>query len=87
MITKDELASMIAALESQLHLSIKEEKYLKVCKELETRRSGGRSMPPHEFSQMVNELRDVPAVQSKREKIVSVLRAFNIKARHHETLP
>lgn len=34
MITKDELASMIAALESQPHLSIKEEKYLAVCKEL-----------------------------------------------------
>lgn len=83
MITKDELAAMIAALESQPHLSIKEEKYLKVCKELETRRAGGRSMPPpHEFSQMVNELRDVPAAQCKREKIVSVLRAFNIKARH-----
>lgn len=82
MITKDELAAMIAALESQPHLSIKEEKYLKVCKELETRRAGGHSMPPHEFSQMVNELRDVPAVQSKREKIVSVLRAFNIRARH-----
>lgn len=86
MITKDELAAMIAALESQPHLSIKEEKYLAVCKELATRRFGGRSMPPHEFSQMVNGLRDVPAVQSKRELIVSVLRAFNIKARHnHET--
>ncbi len=34
MITKAELAAMIAALESQTHLSIKEEKYLKVCKEL-----------------------------------------------------
>lgn len=34
MITKDELAAMIAALESQPHLSIKEEKYLAVCKEL-----------------------------------------------------
>lgn len=34
MITKDELAAMIAALESQPHLSIKEEKYLKVCIEL-----------------------------------------------------
>lgn len=34
MITKAELASMIAALESQPHLSIKEEKYLKVCREL-----------------------------------------------------
>lgn len=34
MITKDELASMIAALESQPHLSLKEEKYLAVCKEL-----------------------------------------------------
>lgn len=34
MITKDELAALIAALESQPHLSIKEEKYLKVCKEL-----------------------------------------------------
>lgn len=31
MITKDELAAMIAALESQPHLSIKEEKYLVVC--------------------------------------------------------
>lgn len=39
----------------------------------------GRSMPRHEYSQMVNELRDIPAVQSKRERIVSVLRAFNIK--------
>ncbi|QZA71131.1 hypothetical protein AH01_13 [Pantoea phage AH01] len=35
MITKDELAAMIAALESQPHLSMKEEKYLAVCKELE----------------------------------------------------
>lgn len=34
MITKDELAAMIAALESQPHLSIAEEKYLAVCKEL-----------------------------------------------------
>lgn len=34
MTTKDELAAMIAALESQPHLSIKEEKYLTVCKEL-----------------------------------------------------
>lgn len=34
MITKDELADMIAALESQPHLSIKEEKYLKVCTQL-----------------------------------------------------
>lgn len=34
MITKDELAAMIAAMESQPHLSIKEEKYLKVCKQL-----------------------------------------------------
>ncbi len=34
MITKDELAAMIAALESQPHLSIKEEKYLKVCRQL-----------------------------------------------------
>jgi hypothetical protein len=32
MITKDELAAMIAAIESQPHLSIKEEKYLAVCK-------------------------------------------------------
>lgn len=32
MISKDELAAMIAALESQPHLSIKEEKYLAVCK-------------------------------------------------------
>ncbi len=39
---------------------------------------GGRTMPRHEFAQMVNELRDVPAVQSKREKIVSILHAFNI---------
>lgn len=36
MITKAELASMIAALESQPHLSIKEEKYLKVCKHLDS---------------------------------------------------
>lgn len=34
MITKDELADMIEALESRPHLSLKEEKYLKVCKEL-----------------------------------------------------
>lgn len=34
MITKAELAAMIAAIESQPHRSIKEEKYLKVCKEL-----------------------------------------------------
>lgn len=33
-ITKDELASMIAALESQPHLSMKEEKYLAIMKEL-----------------------------------------------------
>lgn len=39
----------------------------------------GRIMPRHEFAQMVNELRDVPAVQSKRERIVRILRAFNIK--------
>lgn len=38
MITKDELAAMIAALESQPHLSMKEEKYLRVirhCLELQ----------------------------------------------------
>ncbi|WP_293797294.1 hypothetical protein [uncultured Pantoea sp.] len=40
--------------------------------------SPGRTMRPHEFSQMVNELRDVPAVQSKRAAIVRVLHAFNI---------
>lgn len=34
MITKDELAAMIAALESQPHLSMKEEKYLAIMKEL-----------------------------------------------------
>lgn len=34
MITEDELADMIAALESQPHLSLKEEKYLAVCWEL-----------------------------------------------------
>lgn len=39
---------------------------------------GGRTMPRHEFAQMVNELRDVPAVQSKRERIVSILHAFNV---------
>lgn len=39
----------------------------------------GRDMHPHEYRQMVNELRDIPAVPSKRERIVSVLRAFNIK--------
>lgn len=38
----------------------------------------GRTMPRHEFAQMVNELRDVPAVQSKRERIVHILHAFNI---------
>lgn len=38
----------------------------------------GRTMPRHEFAQMVNELRAVPAVQSKREKIVRILHAFNI---------
>lgn len=32
MISKDELAAMIEALESQPHLSIKEEKYLEVCR-------------------------------------------------------
>ncbi len=37
MITKDELAAMIAALESQPHLSLKEEKYLAVCKALNRR--------------------------------------------------
>ena len=34
MITKDELAAMIAALESQPHLSLKEEKYLAIMKDL-----------------------------------------------------
>lgn len=34
MITKYELAAMIAALESQPHLSLKEEKYLAIIKEL-----------------------------------------------------
>ena len=34
MSTKDELAAMIEALESQPHLSIKEEKYLAIMKEL-----------------------------------------------------
>ncbi len=33
-ITKDELAAIIAALESQPHLSMKEEKYLAIMKEL-----------------------------------------------------
>lgn len=32
MITKDELYAMISALESQPHLSIKEERYLAACK-------------------------------------------------------
>lgn len=45
---------------------------------LALRNRKGRTMPRHEFSQMVNELRDVPAIQSKREKIVRVLHAFNI---------
>lgn len=36
MITKDELAAMIAALESQPHLSMKEEKYLAVMYKLQT---------------------------------------------------
>ena len=83
-ITKDELAAMIAALESQPHLSMKEEKYLAICQELSTRRSGGRCMPRHEYSLMVNELRDVPPIQSKRERIVSVLRAFNIRPKEVE---
>jgi hypothetical protein len=39
----------------------------------------GRTMREHEFSQLVNELRDVPAIQSKREKIVGILKAFNIR--------
>lgn len=39
MITKAELTAMIAALESQPHLSIKEEKYLQVCKALSERMS------------------------------------------------
>lgn len=34
MITKDELAAMIEALESQPHLSLKEQKYLAIMKEL-----------------------------------------------------
>ncbi len=34
MMTKEELADIIAALESQPHLSLKEEKYLAVCREL-----------------------------------------------------
>ena len=38
MITKDELAAMIVALESQPHLSLKEEKYLTIMKELEVLR-------------------------------------------------
>lgn len=38
MITKDELAAMIVALESQPHLSLKEEKYLAVCRELVAQR-------------------------------------------------
>lgn len=45
---------------------------------LALRKRSGRTMPRYEFSQMVNELRDVPEVQSKREKIVRVLHAFNI---------
>ncbi len=38
-VTKESLAAMIAALESQPHLSLKEEKYLAVCRELECERS------------------------------------------------
>lgn len=40
MITKDELAAMIEALESQPHLSLKEEKYLAIMKELAEAREG-----------------------------------------------
>lgn len=39
MIAKDELAAMIATLESQPHLSLKEEKYLELMVELQYRRS------------------------------------------------
>ncbi|WP_277967087.1 hypothetical protein [Pantoea trifolii] len=44
----------------------------------------GRTMAPHEFSQMVNELRDVENTQSRRAKIVGVLHAFNIRPRKPE---
>lgn len=36
MITKDELSAMIAALESQPHMSLKEEKYLAALSKLQT---------------------------------------------------
>lgn len=38
-ITKDELAAMITALESQPHLSLKEEKYLAIMRELHIQRA------------------------------------------------
>lgn len=83
-VTKESLAQLIAELESQPHLSLKEERYLDVCRELANLRGRGRQMPRHEYAQMVNELRDVPAIQSKRELIVGVLRAFNIRPKEPE---
>lgn len=45
MITREELAAMIAALESQPHLSLKEEKYLAVCKRLMMFEKGYDELP------------------------------------------
>lgn len=56
-----------------------EEAVMAMAKELlALRNKKGRTMPRHEFAQMVNELRDLPATQSKRELIVRILHAFNI---------
>ena len=46
--------------------------------------ASGRTMPTHEFSLMVNELRDVDNTQSRRAKIIGVLHAFNIRPRKPE---
>lgn len=47
MITKDELAAIIAVLESQPHLSLKEEKYLNLLLELQNLRDRISSGEPH----------------------------------------
>lgn len=35
-------------------------------------------LPRHEYSQMVNELRDTPDIQSKRERIITILKQRGI---------
>lgn len=41
-----------------------------------------KGLPPHIFSMLVNELRDVPNIQSKRELIVQALKEFGIYPEH-----